>query len=66
MVEHGWATRVLSEIAAARAAIAASYLRLWGSETEREVASGGRPGGDRREPAAPPEPGPETPRRPPP
>ena len=29
MEEGRWAARVLSEIGAARAAIAASYLRLW-------------------------------------
>jgi hypothetical protein len=47
MVEHtGWATRVLEEVAAARAAIAASYLRLWRS------GAGHAPGEGRRRPGS--------------
>lgn len=35
MEEARWAARVLSEIGAARAAIAASYLRLWREAEQR-------------------------------
>lgn len=39
---HDLATRVMTEIASARAAVAASYLRLWnGLDREAPAASGG-------------------------